>query len=96
MPNMMVLHPLHKRGSSLNLAVSKRKEILQWLSPEPYLQHHKQMKQDVLDGTGGWLLEDPVFQKWKGHTVSSVLWLHGIPGSGKSKLVCANSSDLSA
>jgi len=67
--------------------VSKRTEILQWISSEPYLDHHNQMKDDVLLGTGEWLLSHPVFRKWKKESVSSILWLHGIPGSGKSKLV---------
>ena len=66
---------------------AKRVEILRWLSPEPYIQHHKQTKQDILTGTGQWLLSDPIFKKWKDDSASSILWLHGIPGSGKSKLV---------
>ncbi|KAH6670150.1 hypothetical protein B0J14DRAFT_517196 [Halenospora varia] len=66
---------------------SKRTEILRWISPEPYIQHHEQAKREVLLGTGQWLLSDPVFQRWKKESVSSILWLHGIPGSGKSKLV---------
>jgi hypothetical protein len=70
----------------LSLA-SKRMEILRWISPEPYIQHHEQTKKDVLSGTGQWLLSDPIFDKWKKESVSSILWLHGIPGSGKSKLV---------
>jgi hypothetical protein len=71
----------------LQSVVSKHTEILQWLSPEPYLQHHKQMKKDILPGTGAWFLADPIFEKWKYDSGSSILWLHGIPGSGKSKLV---------
>lgn len=67
--------------------VSKRTEILRWLSPEPYIQHHTQAKKDVILGTGEWLLTDPVFKRWKGGSESSILWVHGIPGSGKSKLV---------
>ncbi|KAF2204425.1 hypothetical protein GQ43DRAFT_493965, partial [Delitschia confertaspora ATCC 74209] len=66
---------------------SKRAKILRWLSPEPYLQHHNQVKQGILSGTGQWLLSDPIFKKWKKESASSILWLHGIPGSGKSKLV---------
>jgi len=66
---------------------AKRVEILRWLSPEPYIQHHKQTKQGILTGTGQWLLSDPIFKKWKDDSASSILWLHGIPGSGKSKLV---------
>ena len=30
---------------------------------------------------------DPEFVKWRNDSASSILWLHGIPGSGKSKLV---------
>jgi hypothetical protein len=40
----------------------------------------------VVAGTGRWLLEDRLFHKWKEESTSSILWLHGIPGSGKSKL----------
>ena len=69
------------------ILASKRAEIMQWLSPEPYIQHHKQAKQGVLAGTGQWLLTDPIFETWKKESASSILWLHGIPGSGKSKLV---------
>lgn len=65
---------------------SRRTKILCWVSPEPYTQHHQQARKDVLLGTGNWLLSDPVFDKWKKESVSSILWLHGIPGSGKSKL----------
>jgi hypothetical protein len=67
-------------------AVARRSKILQWISDEPYKQHHEQTRSEVLEGTGMWLLQDPKFQQWKNDSASSVLWLHGIPGSGKSKL----------
>lgn len=51
------------------------------------MQHHKQTKRGILAGTGQWLLFDPIFKRWKDDSASSILWLHGIPGSGKSKLV---------
>jgi adenylylsulfate kinase-like enzyme len=57
------------------------------MSQEPYIQHHEQNKQGVLSGTGQWLLADSEFVKWKKESASSILWLHGILGSGKSKLV---------
>tara|TARA_R110002060_G_scaffold73361_3_gene82261 strand:+ start:204 stop:428 length:225 start_codon:yes stop_codon:yes gene_type:complete len=66
---------------------SQRMNILQWLSPEPYLAHHEQAKREVLPGTGKWLLSDPLFNRWKKESASSILWLHGALGSGKSKLV---------
>ncbi|KAF2685391.1 hypothetical protein K458DRAFT_388272 [Lentithecium fluviatile CBS 122367] len=70
-----------------NLQASKRAEIVRWLSPEPYIQHHKQTRQGILTKTRQWLLSDPIFKKWKDDSASTVLWLYGIPGSGKSKLV---------
>ena len=65
---------------------SKREDILFWISSQPYPQHHEQTKKGLVRGTGQWLLQDPVFQNWKDGSTSSILWLHGIPGSGKSKL----------
>ena len=47
----------------------------------------------MLPNTGGWLLSDPTFKKWKKDSVSSILWLHGIPGSGKSKLMLVEHSN---
>jgi hypothetical protein len=75
------------KGSGSRLAVEKRTRILGWLSSEPYIQHHEQMKEDVLPGTGQWLLSDMVFRTWRNGSDSSLLWLHGMIGSGKSKLV---------
>ncbi|KAI1129531.1 hypothetical protein F5Y10DRAFT_264070 [Nemania abortiva] len=65
---------------------SRRTEILRWISSEPYAQYHKRERETFLEGTGKWLISHPVFQKWKDDSASSLLWLHGIPGSGKSKL----------
>ncbi|CAO2655499.1 Nn.00g043020.m01.CDS01 [Neocucurbitaria sp. VM-36] len=76
------------------LEASKRLEIMRWLSPEPYLQHHNQVSQDVLPGTGQWLLSDAIFAKWKRESTSSILWVHGILGSGKSALASVVIDDL--
>ncbi|KAJ3567562.1 hypothetical protein NPX13_g6720 [Xylaria arbuscula] len=65
---------------------SKRTEILRWISSEPYGKHHKRECETFLEGTGEWLISHPIFQQWKDESASSLLWLHGIPGSGKSKL----------
>jgi NACHT domain len=45
------------------------------------------MCKDLHPNTGTWLLNRDEFLTWKSATDSSVLWLHGIPGCGKSKLV---------
>ncbi|KAH7152350.1 hypothetical protein B0J13DRAFT_261144 [Dactylonectria estremocensis] len=36
----------------------KRLKILRWISDQPYIQHHKQTKNEVLKGTGKRLLSD--------------------------------------
>lgn len=64
-----------------------RARILSWLSPIPYSQHHKRVYGEVLEGTGEWLLEDDQYADWRDSNPSAMLWLHGIPGSGKSRLV---------
>ncbi|KAE9569561.1 hypothetical protein CGMCC3_g14333 [Colletotrichum fructicola] len=73
-------------NSKIEFTTQRINEILTWISKEPYEQHHTLNKSEVLEGTGKWLLEDEVFQSWKNNKTSSILWLHGIPGSGKSKL----------
>ena len=66
---------------------SKRIEILRWVSPQPYMEHHKQVSKHTLSGTGRWLLEDSTYAQWLKSSTSSLLWLHGKVGSGKSTLV---------
>ncbi|KAE8441164.1 hypothetical protein EG329_005820 [Mollisiaceae sp. DMI_Dod_QoI] len=86
--------PMVRISSSLqeihdSLEKSKRQNILKWVSDTEalaYFKHHKESKREILEGTGQWLLKDDVYKKWKDDSASSLLWLHGIPGSGKSKL----------
>jgi hypothetical protein len=63
-----------------------RARILKAISPIPYTTHHKNARKGRLKGSGEWLLEKPEYQTWRESSTSSVLWLHGIPGSGKTKL----------
>ncbi|KAK1837982.1 ankyrin repeat protein, partial [Colletotrichum chrysophilum] len=65
---------------------ARRTDILKWISDEPYEMHHKLTHSEVLEGTGQWILCDPTYLHWANESASSILWLHGIPGSGKSKL----------
>lgn len=65
----------------------ERIRILTWISPIPYLQHHSQVKDGVLAGTGTWFLANQKLLDWQKSSLSSILWLHGIPGSGKTNLM---------
>ena len=66
---------------------SERYKILRWVSSQPYLEHHEQVSKDALPGTGQWLLNHSTYHDWCESSSSSLLWLHGKVGSGKSILV---------
>ncbi|KAL9100692.1 MAG: hypothetical protein Q9163_003956 [Psora crenata] len=60
-------------------------KIRQWLAaPDPSSSYNKALKQRQ-PGTGTWLLKSDEFGAWK-TTSASFLWLHGIPGCGKTIL----------
>ncbi|KAL9138124.1 MAG: hypothetical protein Q9175_000641 [Cornicularia normoerica] len=74
-------------GIEDHLDKSERYRILRWVSEQPYLEHHEQISKNALAGTGKWLLEDPTYAQWHNGSTSSLLWLHGKVGAGKSTLV---------
>ncbi|KKY28023.1 putative ankyrin repeat protein [Diplodia seriata] len=60
-------------------------EITKWLnSPDQGVNHDKKRKEHM-DNTGEWFITGTSIQQWK-QLASSVLWLYGIPGCGKSVL----------
>ncbi|KAF5008325.1 hypothetical protein FDECE_5368 [Fusarium decemcellulare] len=69
-----------------HIDATRRREILESISSQPYKQHHSRETSEVMPGTGTWLLQHSTYVQWKNDSASSILWLHGIPGSGKSKL----------
>ncbi|KAJ7351374.1 hypothetical protein DFH08DRAFT_694503 [Mycena albidolilacea] len=73
----------------------QRDAILDWLSPINFFLRHADISQIREKGTGGWLLEDPVFKKWESGS-GSTLWCHGIPGAGKTVLVSMVADHLRA
>lgn len=64
-----------------------RTAVLRWLSAIPYQDHQTAARKEVQQGTGGWLLQDEIYSAWKASDKTSLLWLHGPPGCGKSKLM---------
>lgn len=64
-----------------------RTAILRWLSTIPYQDHQNAARKEVQEGTGGWFLQDNVYRSWKASDETSLLWLRGPPGCGKSKLM---------
>ncbi|KAJ5957538.1 hypothetical protein N7501_011817 [Penicillium viridicatum] len=64
---------------------SHLRKIKEWLSaPDPSTNLIEAL-QKRQEGTGVWFLQGQQFQEWEG-SVSGCLWLHGIPGCGKTIL----------
>ncbi|KAH8691002.1 ankyrin repeat-containing domain protein [Phaeosphaeriaceae sp. PMI808] len=63
-----------------------------WLHPTDYegegSEYHKHVSSHLL-GTGNWLLTSDTYQQWHGSDEHGMLWLRGIPGSGKSVLLAS-------
>ncbi|KAF9871950.1 hypothetical protein CkaCkLH20_10582 [Colletotrichum karsti] len=72
--------------SSQSLSEERFNQILEWLTVAPYYHHHQFITQSRLPSAGKWLLKHPSFMNWRLSSSSSLLLLHGIPGSGKSTL----------
>lgn len=80
------------RGTSaetLDMAAQQKSAILQnieeWLQPADPSSNHQQALKKRQHNTGLWLLEGELYQQWKS-SPQSFIWLHGIPGSGKTIL----------
>jgi hypothetical protein len=68
-------------------AEEKAEAALAWISNVPYMDHHTYAHKLRLEGTGEWLLRKPKFCQWYTAEESSVLWLCGGIGVGKTILV---------
>ncbi|KAF2153981.1 hypothetical protein K461DRAFT_120051 [Myriangium duriaei CBS 260.36] len=64
---------------------SRHQSALKWLqAPDPFINYYK-ARSLCLEGTGQWLLDSRAFLEWKS-SEASFLWLHGLPGCGKTVL----------
>lgn len=60
--------------------------IRRWLAPADSSTNANHARELRHEGTGQWFLESPVFQEWTSGSRRS-LWLHGLPGFGKTVLL---------
>ncbi|KAL0935964.1 ankyrin repeat protein [Colletotrichum truncatum] len=56
-----------------------------WLSPPDTSNNVNHARESRHEGTGSWFLNSTIFQEWKLGTLQH-LWLHGLPGCGKTVL----------
>ncbi|KAK8244857.1 hypothetical protein HDK77DRAFT_234816 [Phyllosticta capitalensis] len=68
------------------LKSSEDKRILESISEVPYRSHHIDISKHRLPGSGEWLFNKVEFQTWRGNLSSSIFWVCGFPGSGKTTL----------
>lgn len=59
--------------------------VLEWLSGSDYTAQQSSNISQRLKNTGQWLLESPKYRKWI-DSKQEVLFLHGIPGAGRTIL----------
>jgi hypothetical protein len=67
-------------------AREKRRNVLQWLSDvDPTSNHGDARDKHKQPETGSWLLKYKAFEQWKDQE-GQILWMHSIPGAGKTVL----------
>ena len=67
------------------------RRVLNWLAAPDPSSNFNSARTKCHPGTGFWLLEHPSFLEWKSGT-QKCLWLHGIPGCGKT-ILCSTIID---
>ncbi|KAH9990933.1 hypothetical protein BJV77DRAFT_566061 [Russula vinacea] len=63
-----------------------QQDIRSWLSPPDPWKNHNLARGSRHAGTAAWFVGGSTLSKWKSSGPSSLLWIHGKPGAGKSVL----------
>ncbi|KAM0428831.1 hypothetical protein ACHAPT_006631 [Fusarium lateritium] len=72
-----------------HLGVEERNQVFDWLSSLRYASHHLTEAKGRLRDSGEWLFQRSEFLSWTNSSISGTLWVHGMPGCGKTKLASA-------
>ncbi|KAI9435323.1 hypothetical protein H4582DRAFT_681514 [Lactarius indigo] len=73
-----------------------RKDHRAWLSPPDPSTNQNIACTTQHEGTAAWFFQGSLFLEWKSKSTTSLLWIHGKPGSGKSILCSAIIQDITA
>ncbi|KAH9032809.1 hypothetical protein EDB85DRAFT_1181333 [Lactarius pseudohatsudake] len=71
-----------------------RKDHRAWLSPPDPSTNQNIASTTQHEGTATWFFQGSIFMGWKSKSTTSLLWIHGKPGSGKSILCSAIIQDI--
>ncbi|KAF4857247.1 Ankyrin-1 [Colletotrichum siamense] len=81
--------------SEMNLRnEERRRRFLEWLPSLNFGEIQENNFERRVTGSGTWLLDHPEFQAWKQSSQSTLLWVHGKPGTGKSHLAARIINEL--
>lgn len=69
-----------------DMGAKDRIQMLEWISNIPFGKNHNTIRATHTPGTGKWLLEHNKFKTWD-QGESSLFWLQGSPGTGKTFLL---------
>lgn len=75
----------------LPLPATELAKIIKWLQPTPYdfeRGEYSRHRASHLRGTGSWLTSTELYQQWHSGD-NGLLWIKGIPGSGKSVMAAS-------
>ncbi|KAH9016342.1 hypothetical protein EDB85DRAFT_1875056 [Lactarius pseudohatsudake] len=91
------LAPLLLLAETENVAGSRiRKDHRAWLSPPDPSTNQNIACTTQHEGTATWFFRGSIFTEWKSKATTSLLWVHGKPGSGKSILCSTIVQDITA
>lgn len=79
----------HTTLTQQTLDESRHLELLRWISLCPFTRHHESLSSKRMPSSASWVLNHEKYLRWKASSSSSILILHGIPGSGKSNICSA-------
>ncbi|KAF7972345.1 hypothetical protein HWV62_18116 [Athelia sp. TMB] len=79
---------LYEIQDAMKLIKEEKKAINEWMAAPDTSPTYKAAREKHQRGTGSWLVDGSIFEKWKAHP-DSVLWLHGGPGCGKT-IICSS------
>ncbi|TEA12151.1 putative ankyrin repeat protein [Colletotrichum sidae] len=72
----------------------QQRRFLEWLPAIDFSGSQEDHFERRVEGSGSWLIEHEAFRSWRESSPSTLLWVYGKPGSGKSHLAAKAIDDL--
>ena len=82
----------YNEDNILPLQPEELDQVKKWLRPTPYDREGSEYTRHLtsyLDGTGKWLRKTNTYEQWRQSSEHGLLWIKGMPGSGKSVMAAS-------